>query len=428
MRRSVLALAVVAVIAGVALVAGVSGSAGSGEARWLMTDLGTFGGPGSYAVAINERGQVVGQADTKATDYLVGQVLPIQHAFLWEQGKLRDLGATFGGPGSGATAVNERGQVVGAADTKARAKSGHYVTHAFLWQNGSMRDLGTLGDTDTGGGESSYAVDINERGQVIGSSCRDVGNQCRAFLWQKGKMTDLGTLGGTSTEPADINEHGQIVGTATTKGLGTNGSPIQRAFLWQSGKMTDLGTLGGTRSGAVAINERGQVIGWADTTAKSKSGWTTGMPIRHAFLWQNGKMTDLGTLGGEYSVADALNERGQIVGTASTKKTGSHVFLWSNSRMRDLGSFGGPNSEPKAVNKRGQIVGGSDTTATDAKGNPIRHAFLWQNGKMTDLGTRGDGFLDSDAVAINGHNQIIGQTWSSSSHPQHAVLWTLHAL
>jgi probable HAF family extracellular repeat protein len=380
-----------------------------------MSDLGTWpGGKQSWAAAINERGQVIVLSETARTVMVGDAALPVTRAFLWEKGRLRDLGADFGGPGSWASAINDRGQVVGQADTKAIAASGHHFTHAFLWEKGKVRDLGTLRP-----GQSSYAVTLNERGQVVGGSCRDTRGapDCRAFLWQDGKLTGLGTSAGYALP--DINERGQIVGTTSTGGLGTNHSPIRHAFLWQNGTLADLGTLGGPRSDAAAINDRGQVVGQANTTAKSKSGYTTGMPIGHAFLWQNGNMRDLGTLGGEYSIADAINERGQVVGVASTK-TGSHPFLWSNGRMRDLGSFGGPNSEAKAVNERGQVVGASDTAAKDAKGNRIRHAFVWENGKLTDLGTPG---ASSEAVAINEHGQIIG--WSeTTSGAVHAVLWT----
>ena len=83
--------------------------------------------------------------------------------------------------------------------------------------------------------------------------------------------------------------------------------------------MRDLGTLGGEWSMAFAVNDRGQVVGKSMT----KSGDI------HAFLWQSGKMTDLGTLGGEESEAVAVNDRGQIVGSADTKSSAYHAVLWT---------------------------------------------------------------------------------------------------
>jgi probable HAF family extracellular repeat protein len=402
---------------GLALAAeGAGAAAVSAKPQWVIRDLGTWlGGKHSWAAAVNDRGQVVVLSETAQTVEVGDQALPVMRAFLWEKGRMRDLGVAFRlrdqrGPGSWAATINERGQVVGQADTKAIAKSGHNVTHAFLWEDGKVRDLGAFAP-----GESSAALDVNERGQIVGASCRDIHAHrgCRTFLWENGKMTDLGTPG------SSINERGQIVGTGTTGALDPDRRPIRRAFLWQKGKLTDLGTLGGPNSGSSAINDRGQVVGQADTTAKYTGGYLAGWPIGHAFLWQNGKMRDLGTLGGESSRALAINERGQVVGQADTK-TGSHAFLWSTGRMRDLGSFGGLTSEPRAINERGQVVGVADTTATDKKGNPIRHAFLWQNGRLIDLGTLGG---SSEAVAINERGQIIG--WSETkSGAAHAVLWT----
>jgi probable HAF family extracellular repeat protein len=129
---------------------------------------------------------------------------------------------------------------------------------------------------------------------------------------------------------------------------------------------------------------------------------------------------DLGTLGGPWAYVMAINERGQVVGWAHTKAGVQHVFLWQNGKMRDLGArfAGGDNGGEPTINKRGQVVG----TSCPGVGTRCR-AFLWQNGTMTDLGTLVM-FPESTAVAINEHDQIIGQAWSSASDSQHAVLWT----
>jgi probable HAF family extracellular repeat protein len=204
-------LLVAATVAGALLVLGAGGAntaAASTQPQWVMRDLGTWlGGRQSWAAAINERGQVVVLSETAETVRVGDEVLAVTRAFLWEKGKLRDLGAGFGGPGSWAGAISERGWVVGQADTKAIAKSGHHVTHAFLWKNGTLTDLGVLAR-----GESSYASAVNERGQISGGSCRDIGGapDCRPFLWQDGKLADLGALPGGYVVP-DINERGRLV-------------------------------------------------------------------------------------------------------------------------------------------------------------------------------------------------------------------------
>jgi len=100
-----------------------------------------------------------------------------------------------------------------------------------------------------------------------------------------------------------------------------------RAFRRQDGKLRDLGTLGGTSSQADAINERDQVVGWAATGAKNEDG----SQVWHPFVWQNGKMVDLGTLAGQ-GRAVAINDRAQIVGWSETKSGAPHAVLWTRTR------------------------------------------------------------------------------------------------
>ncbi len=95
------------------------------------------------------------------------------------------------------------------------------------------------------------------------------------------------------------------------------------AFLWRNGAMEDLGTLGGSNSCAYDINDLNQVVGDSETGDVGESG----LPVFHGFLWQNGVRTDLGTLGGATSSAFGINNRGQIVGQAAPETGGSRACL-----------------------------------------------------------------------------------------------------
>jgi probable HAF family extracellular repeat protein len=133
---------------------------------------------------------------------------------------------------------------------------------------------------------------------------------------EKYSITDLGTLpGGTASTALDINNRGQVVGQSDT----ASSFP---AVLWEDGDITNLGTLGGNDSVAWGINDRGQVVG-ESTTASGRF---------HAFLWEDGQMVDLGTLapGGKFhgSRATSINNRGQVAGL-STAGTDSHAVLWT---------------------------------------------------------------------------------------------------
>jgi probable HAF family extracellular repeat protein len=277
----------------------ISGNSTTHAFLWqngTMTDLGTLGGSSSLAQGINNSGRVAGQSSVTGDAET--------HAVTWQNGTITDLGTP--GQFSGANAINDNGQVVGAA------YNGSY--HATLWQNGTATDLGTLSGTQAA---QSFAVAINASGQVVGYSSALGDTETHAFLWQNGTMSDLGTLGGTFSQAFGINTSGQVVGISSTAGDTEN-----HAFLWQNGTMTDLGTLGGTSSHALGINANGQVAGHSPLAGDTQT---------HAFLWENGTMSDLGTLGGTFSQAEAINADGQVVGwsTLAGSTANAYATLWS---------------------------------------------------------------------------------------------------
>jgi probable HAF family extracellular repeat protein len=327
-----------------------SGGATQSEARWVITDLGMLAnGSGSEALDINDRGQVVGWSQTKPSD-------PYHfHAFLWDQGRMRDLG-TLGGGSSQAEAINERNHVVGWAETR-KKEYGEPIEHAFLWEKGKMRDLGTLG------GKASRAYDINERGQIVGWADTE-DEQRHAFLWENGKMRDLGVPGSEWGKYAvGINDRGQVVGWS-----GGTWYSGRRAWLWEKGRVRSI-LLGGKKVTSIGINDRSQVVGSFNTGKKDPEGNYDDEPLYHAFFWQSGKLRDL-TPGAVNGAAEEINDRSQIVGAwwpigNTSSDLADRAALWQGGKRITLPSVRGdeffPIGHANAINERGQIVGWSDT-------------------------------------------------------------------
>jgi probable HAF family extracellular repeat protein len=177
--------------------------------------------------------------------------------------------------------------------------------------------------------------------------------------------------------------------------------------------MSDLGTLGGPDAQAIFLNDRGQVAG--DSYINFTPNPDSGVPTIDPFLWENGKMLDLGTLGGTSGQPNWLNRRGQVAGTSNLAgDLTNHPFLWDRGVLIDLGTLGGTNGQALWVNDAGEVVG-----EADLPGDQVHDAFFWRNGVMTDLGNLGQ---TSFAYAINSKSQVVGHSLTNNGD-YHAFIW-----
>ena len=396
---------------------------------YRLIDIGTFGGPASYlgdpgvgpgVLHLNNRGVLIGHADTafsdpNAPDNCDNPDCFLSHGFRWEDGVLTDLGTLPGGNRSQAISINARGWIAGGSTTgEFDPLTGLLQFHTALWTDTEIIDLGTLGD-----GRNSVAVHVSNGGQIVGFSTVNTtpdpfsfgGASIHPFIWQNGAMRDLGTLGGPDAlaSPGCANERSGLVTGFSFINSTPNpdtGALTAHAFLWQDGKMTDIPTLGGTLVsgevdvGALCVNNRGQVAGASTLPGDS---------VFHPFLWDRGVLTDLGTLGGSIGTVGWLNDGGDVVGDADTANDESfHATLWKKGVINDLGTLPGDCvSSASAINSNDQIVGESFNCDT----NTLR-AVLWDKRSIVDLNTLipANSSLELfDATNINDRGEIAGR-------------------
>jgi len=376
------------------------------EAEYFVFNLGTLAGDSSTAIAINDHGEIVGNCINSN-----GQ----EHAFYYREGMMRSLSAQF----SAASAINESGEIAGSLRSYTTNIFTNIVVNPFT-------NIIIIPNPPTNSGPRLSIIPVNEAEatfstQALGGLLPITNGQVvtnlvinsQPAIFHLGAAPNVFEGAGNSGFAAGVNEQGQIVGGVTWLN-----SVIQYSFVYQKGATTDLPALGSTGEpgAATAINNRGEIVGFS------------GFQPERCFLYSHGLIQDLGNFGGTESAPTAINDAGEIVGYSTTvSNVEMRAFLYSEGRMIDLGGLPGVHPSPftnsaygdqiqltshaTAINNWGEIVGSA------LAANGATHAFLYSRGAMTDLNdlvrlthTNGPpGFLTLiSANGINDWGQIVG--------------------
>jgi probable HAF family extracellular repeat protein len=302
-------------------------------------------------------------------------------------------------------------------------------------------DLGTLG------GNSARPSDLNDRGQVVGTSSVASGAN-HAFLWDESGMHDLGTLGHAGSDAARINEAGTIAGTVWTEARQSWDGAAERAAdlfgsrigaIWKNGLGMVLDSTQAMPPVFVrAMNGVGDVawthvdrtdgpFGWlwqngnwqrlyhdwwtSYPTAMNDRGDVVGESGGHAVLWTDGSMRDLGGLAPSYSAAMDINEGRQVVGSSKDNAGVYHFVLWEGDTIHDLGPAPVRDYQPPpsvVINERGQIAGSADGTA-----------YFWSDGNKTTLPSLAGAI---EVVGLNDNGDVVGTVLMGVA--QHVFVWS----
>jgi probable HAF family extracellular repeat protein len=355
--------------------------------QYQVSDLPGLGGTNSRGNSINNRDWVAGYSNLPGNQS--------RHATLWRDGSILDLG-TLGGPNSNVTwnVKNERGIIVGIAQTAAPQPLGEfwssaafypgpnnvgYINLGFVWEDGVMRALPTLG------GDNGFATGANKRGQVVGWAENTVHDptcvppqvlQFRPVNWNANDQIHEFPLipGDTSGAATAINDKNQAVGISGICDQAVGRYTAKHAVLWNNGRVIDLGNLGAPWwNTPTAINQKGDIVGFAGDPAFPDGD------ILHAFIWTEREgIRPLGALPGHvHSEAYGINKRRQVVGlSCDANFVDCRAFVWENGVMRDLNDLKDPGysarlEHGKDINDHGDITGRAIDPVTG-----VRTAFL----------------------------------------------------
>lgn len=264
-------------------------------------------------------------------------------------------------------------------------------------------------------------------------------------------LIELGTFGGPTSNMAGppsrvLNSPGTAIGWADSKtpdpftpNCFDPTCSVQKSFIWQDERLVELPSLvSGASSAAFWENDHRWVVGVSETGSLDTDLET---PQFAAVLWRDGYVRDLGTLGGNSGVANAVNNRGEVVGGASNgvadehsmlnfgfgpfpSNTQSRAFAWVDGALFDLGTLGGSDSMAIFNNDRGQVVGISypnDDPVPGFGGYPATATFLWQQGEMKNIGDLGG--HATFPRSFNNRGEIVGTSNIAGDYDVHAFLW-----
>ena len=320
------------------------------DIQYEVTALGTLGGNTSFALDINNRNQVTGNSGIVS-----GSNNPL-HAFQWTDGTLEDLGVVDGTGSNNFSrgyALNDSGVVVGESDNDA--------SKAFRWENGVIVNIGTLG------GSSAVASDINDHGEIVGSSSD--GTATKPFIYVDGTMLALPTIAGNDTSSGrawGISPDGRyIVGVTRAD----DAEFLSHATMWErqsddSYTVVDMGALIDEHnfSLAYAVNDSGNAVGASVVGTVSPTSSTS---LYHGFVYHDGQMIDIGSLSSEptyiHSQLNDINATNQFVGSAT--------------RFYNFATFGGAAilgemvaGQTAIIDLNQLVTNGSDWTFLSAEG------------------------------------------------------------
>jgi probable HAF family extracellular repeat protein len=363
------------------------------KVQYQVSNLASLGGTNSAGNSINDQTWVAGYSR------LMGDLS--RHAALWRSGLITDLG-TLGGPNSSVTwnVKNTEGIIVGISQTATPEPLGEwwssfafyggpnnigFINLGFVWEQGQMRGLPNFP-----GGNNGFATGANNLGQVVGWAENDVHDpmcvspqvlQFRPAVWELGppdQIHDLPLISGdTSGAATAINDNGQIVGISGICDQAVGRHTARHAVLWENGVVTDIGNLGAQWwNTPTAINQRGDVVGFAGDPAFVEGD------IVHAFMWtrEDGirhlKPLPRRTPKHVDSEAYGINEARQVVGVSCDADfVDCRAVVWNQGNtptdLNDLkGTFSAHLESAKDINDNGEITG----RAIDANG--VRTAYL----------------------------------------------------